>query len=118
VNEYEKAPEDMLRAKVKGSQIFRLKVVDVLTKASIPEADTAWDDEKGPVCSRSGYRLLDPEMETGRVVTVIVIGQDGVPDEVRQGERDALTQQIRAALVAADLDARVNEYGHLKVVDG
>lgn len=134
-NAYEEAPERMLRlaatetvlagsgesmsaASLTAGLVFRQRVAAVLEEAGIPQADRGWDDEDNvPTCIRSGYSLTDPEKQSSKVADIAILGRTGVPDEVRQGERDALTQQTRAALAAAGIEVRVNEYGHLKAVN-
>lgn len=115
---YEKAPERMLRARATSTLVFRQRVVGALEEAGIPEAESGWDDsEDVPTCTRSGYHVLDQGTERGKVVDVVILGRTGVPDAVRQGERDALMQQVRTVLAEAGISATVNEYGHLKAVN-
>ncbi|MFE0472703.1 hypothetical protein ACFW2V_13910 [Streptomyces sp. NPDC058947] len=115
---YESAPEDMLRANATSAIVFRQRVTAALEEAGVPQAETYWDhDEDEFRCTHSGYRYTSAVKENGKVVDIAVIGRTGVPDGVRQGERDALVQQTRAALKDAGIEVRVDEYGHLKAVN-
>jgi hypothetical protein len=106
----------MAKANVMAALIFRQKVTDAFEEAGVPAAETYWDDEYGFRCTYSGYKYVGAAGEDGKVISITVIGRTGVPDEVRQGERDAITQQARAALDAAGIEVRIDEYGHLKAV--
>lgn len=115
---YSKAPEEMLRIRATTALVFRQRVTATLEEAGVPKAETGWDEEDDiPMCLHSGYRYTSAVKEGGRVIDIAILGRTGIPDEVRQGERDALTQQARAALTKAGFEVRVNEYGHLKAVD-
>lgn len=88
------------------------RVTDALETAGVPVALFGEDKEGAPICTRSGYRVT----ESGRLVSVALMGRSLADEGVRQGERDAFMQQARAALVQAGCDVRNNEYGHLAVV--
>lgn len=113
-NAYKQAPYAMLRARSNG---LRVNVKLALDEAHIPQAEWGEDSEGMTVCMGSGYWFEEPGSSTGRVVDIAILGRTDVKDEIRGGERDALTQQARAALNAAGFDVRVNDYGHLKIVD-
>lgn len=126
-SEYEKAPERMRRSNARSTLVgqladaawpFAVRVKTVLHEAGLVAAETSWDYDKDELlCARSGYHLIEGPKTGSKAIDIAVIGRTGVPDEARQGERDALTQQIRAALDAAGIEVRVNEYGHIKAVD-
>lgn len=126
-NEYEKAPERMMQSNARSTLVwqpaeaawpFRVRVEATLHEAGLAPAETSWDYDKDELlCARSGYHLIEGFKEGGKVIDIAVIGRTGIPDGMRQGERDTLVQQMRAALDAAGIEVRVNEYGHIKVVD-
>jgi hypothetical protein len=107
----------MMRAVATKGVLFRQKVTSAFEGADVPEAETYWDDERGSCCTHSGYKYVDVVKEGGKVIDIAIIGRTGVPDEVRQGERDAIAQRARAALDAAGVEVRINEYGHLRAVN-
>lgn len=97
---------------------FETRVRMTLHEAGLPKAEDGWDDEDDvPTCTRSGYHITNPGGRNSKVVGIAILGRTDAAEAVRQGERDALTQQARAALVAAGIEVRVSEYGHLTAVD-
>jgi hypothetical protein len=116
-NEYEAASERMMRTVATKGVLFRSNVVEALSAAHVPQAETGWDDELGFYCTHSGYSFPTAVKEGGKVIDIAIIGRTGVPDEVRQGERDALIQQTRAALDAAGIEVRISGYGHITAVN-
>lgn len=97
---------------------FRARIATALHVAGVPESESGWDDEDDvPICLRSGYHLTHPEGGGDKVVSIAVLARSSAPEAVRQGERDALTQQVYAALRGAGIEVRVNEYGNLTAVD-
>lgn len=110
--------ERMLRVRAQGDVVMRHRVAEALTQAGVPQAKLEQDEEGMPVCTRTGYLTMEGSGSHGsKVADVPVIGRDNVTEPIRQGERDAVMQQARAALVAAGFEVRVNKYGHLKVID-
>lgn len=103
---------------VDGALPFGVRVRAALHEAGIPRAEMSWDyDKDEPCCTPSGYHFLKEPKTGDKVVDIVVIGRTDVPEATRQGERDALVQQIRAALTAAGIEVRVNEYGNLRAVN-
>ncbi|MCP9209607.1 hypothetical protein [Streptomyces cucumeris] len=111
---YKEAPKYVPRIRAVGKLIFRQRVINALEEGGVPEAERG---EKGPVCLRAGYYLLPREADRGKVVNIVILGRSSVPVGIRQGERDAVTQQARAALVEAGIEVRIDQHGHLEAVD-
>lgn len=115
---YEEATERGIRSTATAALVFRQRVASLLEEAGIPQAKMHWGGDEGLRCLRSGWLPVIPESATGsRVLDVAVTGRTDAPEAVRQGERDAIAQQARAALTAEGFEVRINEYGNLKVIN-
>lgn len=111
---WKRVPNEMLRAKAKTTLLLRARVEDALRKAGVPEAQFGQDEDDLPICIQAGYHISN----FGRqYVSVTLLGRSLVADEIRQGERDALGQQARAALDAAGFTVRLSPYGNLVAVE-
>lgn len=89
------------------------RITRVLDAAGVPKVTFVEDrdDDAGVRATAPGYRLTSTSR---KMITVAIIGRDGIPDSARQSERDGIMQVARQALVQAGLDVSVNEYGHLR----
>lgn len=115
MNQFETAPEAMLKSRTRAGLTFRNRVEEVLDRAGIPEAHFGEDADGDTYCDRSGYLIA----ETGkRYAQVAIIGNGTLGDTARQMARDELMQQARAALDADHLTVAVSGHGHLRVVGG
>lgn len=92
---------------------FRAAVIEALTLAGLSAATFGEGDSEEIVCLRAGFHVGG----TARVVTVALIGRSDLDEPVRQAERDGLLQQARPALTEKGWTVRVNDFGHLTVID-
>jgi hypothetical protein len=115
-NRWSKQPEAMMKSVVSAMLVFREEIKTVLAAAGIPEVEMIEGDDGMPVAVKSGYYTMETDKPTSKVVSILPMGRDGIDDVARRAERDGLTQQLRAALSAAGMDVRVNEYGNVTVV--
>lgn len=90
------------------------RITRVLKAAGIPEVDFVEDpdEDAGVRAAAPGYRLTP---ESRKLITVAIIGRDGIVESARQAERSGILQAAHHALHTDGLHVSPNDFGHLTV---